>query len=216
MKTHKNIADIRINYSKKSLDENDALKDAIEMFELWWDEAMESDISEVNAATIATASKDGIPDARIVLLKAFDERGFVFFTNYNSVKGKQIESNPRGTLVFFWKELERQVRISGEIERTSVQESLDYFNSRPEGSRLGAWSSAQSIVVAGKGWLKETFDYYNERFKHGVIPKPPHWGGYRVIPSSIEFWQGRPNRMHDRLLYSKEKNGTWKIERLAP
>ncbi len=212
---HKNIADIRINYSKKTLDEADALPNAIDMFELWWDEAVESDITEVNAMTVATV-KDGMPNARVVLLKAFDERGFVFYTNYNSTKGKEIEENPNVAVVFFWKELERQVRIRGVIERTTVQESIDYFNSRPEDSKLGAWSSTQSLVVAGKGWLKETFDYYSERFKRGVIPKPPHWGGYRVKPHEIEFWQGRPSRMHDRLLYTLQENGEWKIERLAP
>ncbi len=212
---HKNIADIRINYSKKTLDEADVLPNAIDMFELWWDEAVESDITEVNAMTVATV-KDRIPNARVVLLKAFDERGFVFYTNYNSTKGKEIEDNPNTAVVFFWKELERQVRIRGVIERTTVQESIDYFNSRPEDSKLGAWSSTQSLVVAGKGWLKETFNYYSERFKRGVIPKPPHWGGYRVIPREIEFWQGRPSRMHDRLLYTLQENGEWKIERLAP
>lgn len=212
---HKNIADIRINYSKKSLDEADAAKDGIEMFEIWWNEAMESDITEVNAMTVSTV-KDGVPNARVVLLKAFDERGFVFFTNYNSQKGHELDENPNACLVIFWKELERQVRITGIAEKTSVQESIDYFNSRPDGSKLGAWSSAQSVVIAGKSWLKETFDYYNERFKRGVIPKPPHWGGYRVKPVTIEFWQGRPNRLHDRLLYTKQDNGDWKIERLSP
>ena len=165
---HKNIADIRINYSKKSLDEADVAKNGIEMFETWWNEAMESDITEVNAMTVATV-RDGIPNARVVLLKAFDERGFVFFTNYNSQKGHELNENPNVCLVIFWKELERQVRITGIAEKTSVQESIDYFNSRPDGSKLGAWSSAQSVVIAGKSWLKETFDYYNERFKRGVI-----------------------------------------------
>lgn len=212
---HKNIADIRINYSKKSLEEADALKNGIDMFEAWWNEAMDSEITEVNAMTVATV-KDGIPNARVVLLKAFDERGFVFFTNYNSQKGHELEENPNACLVIFWKELERQIRITGTVEKTSVQESIDYFNSRPDGSKLGAWSSAQSVVIAGKSWLKETFDYYNERFKRGVIPKPPHWGGYRVKPATIEFWQGRPNRLHDRLLYTKLENGEWKIERLSP
>ena len=212
---HQNIADIRINYSKKSLDEKDAEKNAFDMFERWWNEAMESDISEVNAMTVATVNK-GIPDARIVLLKAFDERGFVFFSNYNSQKGTELEENPNTCLVLFWKELERQIRITGISEKTSVQESIDYFNSRPEGSKIGAWASAQSIAVAGKSFLKETFDFYTERFKHGVIPKPPHWGGYRVKPTAIEFWQGRPSRMHDRLLYTLQNDGTWKIERLQP
>ncbi len=212
---HENIADIRINYSKKSLDEKDAKKNAIDMFELWWNEAINSDITEVNAMTLATV-KNGAPDARIVLLKAFDERGFVFFTNYNSQKGHELTENPNACLVLFWKELERQVRITGIAERTTLQESLDYFNSRPDGSKIGAWASPQSLVVAGKSFLKETFEFYTERFKRGVIPKPPHWGGYRVKPQTIEFWQGRPSRMHDRLLYTLKEDGSWSIERLSP
>ena len=212
---HENIADIRINYSKKSLDETDAEKNAIDMFERWWNEAIASDITEVNAMTLATI-KNGVPDARIVLLKAFDERGFVFFTNYNSQKGHELTENPGACLVLFWKELERQVRITGIAEKTTLQESLDYFNSRPDGSKIGAWASPQSLVVVGKSFLKETFEFYTERFKRGVIPKPPHWGGYRVKPQTIEFWQGRPSRMHDRLLYTIQEDGLWTIERLSP
>ncbi len=211
----KKIADIRINYSKKSLDETHAKKDALDMFQLWWDEAMASDISEVNAMTLASIN-NGVPNARIVLLKGFDEKGFVFFTNYKSQKGKELTDNPNVCLVFFWKELERQVRITGVVEKTTMQESIDYFNSRPDGSKIGAWASAQSLVVAGKSFLKETFQFYNERFKHGVIPKPPHWGGYRVKPTAIEFWQGRPSRMHDRLLYTLQADKSWSIERLQP
>jgi pyridoxamine 5'-phosphate oxidase len=165
---------------------------------------------------VATADSKGIPDARIVLLKAFDEKGFVFFTNYNSAKSKQLEENPNCTLLFFWKELERQVRISGVAEKIALQESIDYFDSRPEGSKLGAWSSPQSTVVAGKAFLEETFEFYAARFKDGEIPKPPHWGGYRIKPTNIEFWQGRPSRMHDRILYTETTSGSWKIERLAP
>lgn len=212
---HKDIADIRINYAKKSLDEKDAERNAFDMFERWWNEAMESEIAEVNAMILATVN-NGIPNARVVLLKAFDERGFVFFTNYNSQKGTELKENPNACLVFFWKEMERQIRITGVAEKTTIQESIDYFNSRPDEHKLGAWASAQSLVVAGKGFLKETFDYYAERFKRGAIPKPPHWGGYRVKPTSIEFWQGRPNRLHDRLLYTLQEGGDWKIERLQP
>ncbi len=209
------IADIRTNYSKKVLDESMAKENALDMFKLWWNEAISSDISEVNAMTLATIN-NGVPNARIVLLKGFDERGFVFFTNYNSQKGSELKENTNVCLVLFWKELERQIRITGTAEKTTAQESIDYFNSRPDGSKIGAWASAQSLVVAGKSFLKETFQYYNERFKHGVIPKPPHWGGYRVKPNAIEFWQGRPSRMHDRLLYTLQDDKTWSIKRLQP
>lgn len=210
------IADIRINYSKKSLNEAEIDKDPFQQFETWWQEALKSDFIEVNAMTLATVDEDNLPCARTVLLKGFDSRGFVFFTNYNSCKGKHLTHNPNACLLFFWKELERQVTIRGSVEKISAEESLAYFNSRPEESQIGAWASAQSAVVAGKTWLKETFDFYKERFKHGQIPKPPHWGGYRVKPRTIEFWQGRPGRMHDRLQYTHQQDGSWKIERLAP
>ncbi|MGF2412468.1 pyridoxamine 5'-phosphate oxidase [Ferruginibacter sp.] len=211
-----NIADIRKDYQLQTLSEADVAADPIAQFGKWWDEAVKSDIDEVNAMTLATADKDGIPSARIVLLKEYDEKGFVFFTNYNSRKGEELLQNPYACLVFFWKELERQVRITGTTEKISMEESIAYFNKRPDGSKIGAWASPQSLAVAGKAWLKETFDYYRERFKHGEIPKPPHWGGYRVKPFKIEFWQGRPSRMHDRILYTSQNDSTWTIERLAP
>ncbi|MFN8250812.1 MAG: pyridoxamine 5'-phosphate oxidase [Ferruginibacter sp.] len=211
-----NIADIRKDYKMKSLSESDVAATPKEQFDAWWDDAMKSDILEVNAMTLATVDKEGIPAARIVLLKGYDERGFVFFTNYNSAKGGELAHNTNACLVFFWKELERQVRITGIAEKISTEESIAYFNSRPDGSKIGAWASPQSLAVAGKAWLKETFEYYAERFKHGQIPKPPHWGGYRIKPLKAEFWQGRPSRMHDRILYTKQDDGSWKIERLAP
>lgn len=211
-----NIADIRKDYQLQSLSEADVTASPIAQFGKWWDEAVKSDIDEVNAMTLATADKEGIPSARIVLLKEYDEKGFVFFTNYNSRKGEELLQNPNACLVFFWKELERQVRITGITEKISMEESIAYFNKRPDGSKIGAWASPQSLAVAGKAWLKETFDYYRERFKHGEIPKPPHWGGYRVKPFKIEFWQGRPSRMHDRILYTSQTGGSWSIERLAP
>jgi pyridoxamine 5'-phosphate oxidase len=214
--TPEELSQLRLDYTMHSLNEDQVAAAPIAQFEKWWEDAAQSKIVEMNAMTVATTGSDGMPDARIVLLKAFDERGFVFFTNYNSAKSGQLEQNGNCCLLFFWKELERQVRIKGVAEKISVKESIDYFDSRPEGSKLGAWSSPQSMVVAGKAFLKETFEYYAERFKHGQIPKPPHWGGYRIKPASIEFWQGRPSRMHDRILYTETTPGVWKTERLAP
>ena len=211
-----NIADLRTEYKMQTLLEADVDAHPVKQFEKWWDDALKSEIYEANAMTLATVDADMVPSARIVLLKAFDEQGFVFFTNYNSQKGSELARNDRACLVFFWKELERQVRITGIAEKISAEESIAYFNSRPDGSKIGAWASPQSLVVAGKAWLKETFDYYMERFKHGEIPRPPHWGGYRVKPFRIEFWQGRPNRLHDRILYTSAEDKIWKIERLAP
>lgn len=214
--TPQEISQLRLDYALNALNEEDVAALPLQQFEKWWNDAAASKIIEMNAMTVATAGSDGLPDARIVLLKAFDEQGFVFFTNYNSAKSSQLDSNCNCCLLFFWKELERQVRIKGVAKKISLKESVDYFDSRPHGSKLGAWSSPQSMVVAGKAFLKETFDYYAERFKHGEIPKPPHWGGYRVKPVSIEFWQGRPSRMHDRILYTETAPGIWKTERLAP
>ena len=210
------LAQLRKDYTLHSLNEDEVATSPVKQFEQWWQDAEISKLDEMNAMTLATSTMDGIVDARTVLLKAFDEKGFVFFTNYNSSKSAQLDSNANCCLLFFWKELERQVRINGIAEKISMTESIAYFDSRPEGSKIGAWASPQSMVVAGKSWLKETFDYYAERFKHGKIPKPPHWGGYRVKPVRIEFWQGRPSRMHDRILYSSTGEGTWKTERLAP
>ncbi len=210
------LSQLRKDYTLHALNEEDVAESPIIQFEKWWQEATQSKIEEMNAMTLATTGSDGMPDARTVLLKAVDEKGFVFFTNYNSAKSQQLELNSNCCLLFFWKELERQVRINGVAEKISVKESIDYFDSRPEGSKIGAWASPQSMVVAGKAMLKETFQYYAERFKHGQIPKPPHWGGYRVKPVRIEFWQGRPSRMHDRILYTQLDGGLWKTERLAP
>ncbi len=214
--TQEQIAAIRKDYSLHALNEEEVAATPLAQFRKWWSDAEQSQITEVNAMTLATVDPGGLVDARTVLVKGFDEQGFVFFTNYNSAKSAQLDANPNCCLLFFWKELERQVRINGMAERISSAESIAYFNSRPDGSKIGAWASPQSMVVAGKSWLKETFEYYAERFKHGEIPKPPHWGGYRVKPTRIEFWQGRPSRMHDRILYTPGDAGEWKIERLAP
>ena len=211
-----NIADIRKDYKLQSFSEKDALPDPFAQFEKWWREATDSHIDEANAMTLATASADGMPDARIVLLKGFDTQGFTFFTNYNSAKGNELLENPRASLVFFWKELERQVRISGLVVMVSAAESDAYFNSRPEGSRLGAWASPQSEFIENREWLEENESKMREQFPDGVIGRPPHWGGYRVRPTRVEFWQGRPNRLHDRILYTLAGENNWRTKRLAP
>lgn len=212
------IADIRKDYKLQTLSEKDIAADPFGQFTKWWGEAVRADIDEANAMTLATASADGMPDARIVLLKGFDESGFVFYTNYNSKKGLELLENPRACLVFFWKELERQVRISGLVSLVSGKESDEYFNSRPEGSRIGAWASPQSEVIESREWLEENEQKYHEQFSgaEGSLSRPLHWGGYRVKPTRVEFWQGRASRLHDRILYSLQGNGRWKIERLAP
>ncbi|MBO9571191.1 MAG: pyridoxamine 5'-phosphate oxidase [Chitinophagaceae bacterium] len=206
------IADIRKDYKLKELSESIADKNAITQFEKWWHEATESKLDEVNAMTLATSSADGVPSARIVLLKGFDEKGFVFFTNYNSYKAQQLAENPRACLVFFWRELERQVRITGLVSKTDSITSEDYFNSRPEGSRISAIASPQSSVIESREWLEEKV----EQAKNQNIKRPENWGGYILKPVTIEFWQGRASRLHDRLQYSVQPDGSWIIERLAP
>ena len=209
------IADIRKEYMRESLSEGDVELDPFLQFTRWWKEAVGSDITEVNAMTLATCNKEGMPSARTVLLKDYDKSGFVFFSNYESRKAKDIDENPQASLLFFWKELERQVRIEGRIEKVDATESDSYFHSRPEGSRIGAWASPQSRVVRSRDVIEEDVRRYQAAFEQAPIPRPPHWGGYRVIPVHIEFWQGRPSRMHDRILYSIEAD-SWKISRLAP
>ncbi|AHF15785.1 pyridoxamine 5'-phosphate oxidase [Niabella soli] len=212
-----NIADIRINYSKKSLSETEVAPDPLTQFNRWWQEATDSQLSEVNAMTLATADANGLPDARIVLLKGITEKGFVFFTNYSSKKGLELEQNPRACLVFFWKELERQVRITGSVTKVSQEESEHYFYSRPVGSQIGAIVSPQSAVIPNRSFLDERTKELTNRVAAGAsIVKPDYWGGYLVTPFSAEFWQGRPNRLHDRLLYTLQDKEAWKIERLAP
>lgn len=212
----KSVADIRKDYKLHSLDEKEIAKDPFKQFGQWWEEALNASIDEVNAMTLATASAEGVPSARIVLLKGYDEGGFVFFTNYNSYKGHDLSENPRACLVFFWKELERQVRITGLVQKVSAEESDNYFNSRPAGSRIGAWTSPQSQVIRDRQWLDESEAEQLKKFEGKDITRPSHWGGYRVKPITIEFWQGRSNRLHDRIQYSLEETGEWKVERLAP
>lgn len=210
------ISDIRKDYKLRSLTEKDVAPEPFSQFQQWWDEAIASGIDEVNAMTLATASSDGVPSARIVLLKGFSPEGFVFFTNYNSYKGQQLVENPRACLVFFWKELERQVRITGLTEKVSASESDEYFNSRPEASRIGALASPQSKVIESREWLEKQEEQMKKQFSGKKLERPEHWGGYRVNPVGIEFWQGRPGRLHDRIQYTLLDNGDWEIERLAP
>ena len=210
------ISDIRKEYRLQTLEEDQVHADPFIQFEKWWSEAITASIDEVNAMTLATASADGLPSARIVLLKGYDANGFVFFTNYDSFKGKQIEENPRACLVFFWKELERQVRITGLIRKTSPEASDEYYKSRPIGSQIGAMVSPQSQVIRSREWLvNKEFELLKE-FEGRPVSRPSNWGGYCVRPVTIEFWQGRPNRLHDRIQYNLQQNGEWKIERLAP
>lgn len=214
MKQH--IAGIRKDYRLQTFTKADANEDAIQQFDKWWQQALLSEIEEVNAMTLATATAEGRPSARIVLLKGFDENGFVFFTNYHSHKGREIEENPFAALVFFWKELERQVRIEGVATKLAPEASDEYFNSRPEGSRIGAWASPQSKVITSRRVIEENVIELEKSFAGKEIDRPPHWGGYIVKPTLIEFWQGRSNRLHDRILYTNKTGNAWTIERLAP
>ena len=210
-----NIADIRKDYKLQTLLETEVADDPIVQFDKWWDDAIKSQLDEVNAMTLATADANAVPTARIVLLKGYDKNGFVFFTNYQSNKGNQMAQNPHVCLIFFWAALERQVRINGTVEKISAAESDAYFLSRPAGSRIGAWASPQSTVIAKREVIEDRSKQFEEQFSDGNIPRPPHWGGYIVKPGQIEFWQGRPSRLHDRIQYSLH-NGNWSIERLAP
>jgi pyridoxamine 5'-phosphate oxidase len=210
------LANLRKEYQQQAFNKEDAAENAVEQFERWWQEAVTSGIDEVNAMTLATASADGLPTARIVLLKGYSEKGFQFYTNYDSYKGKQLQENPRACLVFFWKELDRQIRITGLVEKLTEKESNDYFRVRPHGSRIGAWASPQSTVIESSEWLMNQAKGYEEKFSDSEIPRPDYWGGYLVKPVTLEFWQGRPDRLHDRLQYSLQENGSWIIERLAP
>ncbi|OXJ17810.1 pyridoxamine 5'-phosphate oxidase [Burkholderia sp. AU6039] len=211
------LADLRINYSRASLDEADVAHDPFAQFDRWFKEALAAKLPEPNTMTLATVGADGRPSARIVLIKGVDERGFVFFTNYESRKGRDLAAHPEAALLFYWIELERQVRIEGRIEKTSAEESDRYFASRPLGSRIGAWASQQSAVIDSRATLEAQEKAISERYGDNP-PRPPHWGGYRLVPDSIEFWQGRPSRLHDRLLYTRDAGTStgWSISRLSP
>ncbi|HET8624987.1 MAG TPA: pyridoxamine 5'-phosphate oxidase [Gemmatimonadales bacterium] len=209
------ISDLRREYAAARLDEADVDPDPIRQFTRWFDDARRAELPEPNAMTLATASSDGAPSARIVLLKGTDDGGFAFFTDYRSRKGRELEANPRAALVFHWGELERQVRITGTVVRLEREENEAYFLSRPRGSRLGAWTSHQSTVIASRADLEERLEAMAARFDGGDVPLPPYWGGFRLRPDTVEFWQGRDNRLHDRIIYRRE-GAAWRVERLSP
>jgi pyridoxamine 5'-phosphate oxidase len=209
------IADLRREYANARLDESEVDPDPLAQFRKWFDDALRAKLLEPNAMTLATATPDGAPSARIVLLKGADELGFAFYTDYRSRKARELEHNPHAALVFYWGELERQVRITGTVSRVGREESEAYFRTRPRGSRLGAWASEQSAVLTGRVALEARIREVAARHPDVDVPLPPHWGGYRVRPETIEFWQGRENRLHDRVRYVREGD-RWRIQRLSP
>lgn len=216
MSETKSLADLRRDYTLSGLRRADLNADPITQFKAWFQEAHEAGMLEPNAMTLATVGEDGHPSARIVLLKAVDWRGFIFFTNYESKKGRELARNPRAALNIFWPEMERQVCIAGTTTRISAGESDEYFKSRPKGSRLAAWVSCQSEVIPDRTVLETKLSAAQEKYPADEVPRPPYWGGYCLAPERIEFWQGRQNRLHDRFQYSKQADGSWKLERLSP
>jgi pyridoxamine 5'-phosphate oxidase len=210
------LSELRREYASRALTEADAHVDPVQQFTTWFEEALKSQLIDVNAMTLATASRSGEPSARIVLLKGADENGFVFYTNYESAKGRDLTENPRACLLFFWAELERQVRITGSVTRTSIEESDQYFHARPVESQIGASISPQSRPIRDRSELESRYAEFAATCKDQLVPLPKFWGGYRVRPDRIEFWQGRKSRLHDRLLYTRDADGTWSRERLAP
>ncbi len=215
MTNNNDISNLRRSYSLKELSKDSVSTDPFSQFSIWMNEAMNANLLDPNAMTLATASKNSIPSARTVLLRGYDKGGFVFYTNYESSKANDLKNNPVASLLFFWVELERQVRIWGKVEKISQEESQAYFATRPRDSQLGAWTSMQSSVISSREALDKQFDAMKKRFENKEIPLPHFWGGYRVIPNKIEFWQGRESRLHDRICYTLNEQ-KWKIERLSP
>ncbi len=209
------INSLRHDFAKQTLDEADVIADPVLQFEKWFKEAVDAHVNEPNAMTVSTATKEGKPSSRILLLRNFDENGFIFYTNYTSRKGIEIMNNPNCSLLFFWPELERQVRIEGVLQKQTAAESDLYFQTRPRGSKLGAWTSEQSKIIKSRDVLDQEYEKLSVKYPGEDIPRPPYWGGFVLKPVSIEFWQGRPSRLHDRILYTRG-NSNWKIERLAP
>ncbi|WP_350181267.1 pyridoxamine 5'-phosphate oxidase [Phaeodactylibacter sp.] len=217
MPVNSKIEELRKDYSAHTLEMEEVSPNPVHQFQQWFEEALNAEVPEPNAMTLSTATASGVPSARIVLLKGVTDGGFVFYTNYNSRKGQELQANPHAALTFLWHELQRQVRIEGSVELLAAEESARYFQSRPKGSQIGAWASPQSTQIESRELLEEKVKQLEQEYAEAdALPRPEHWGGYRVVPHRIEFWQGRSSRLHDRILYNLEKGGDWALSRLAP